>query len=501
MKLSELVHDLSFLEKRHFSDVEIQGVTSHSGEVKQGSIFVAIVGTKVDGHLFIEKALQNGAAALVVEREIPSAKKIPVFKVENSRAALSSLAAAWYGHPSAELPVVGVTGTNGKTTITYLLGHIFKSAGKNPGVLGTIGCRFNDRQLPAAHTTPESTEIQRLFREMRLGGVDVVAMEVSSHSVDMRRVDDVRFDVAAFTNLTPEHLDYHKSMELYFESKKRLFQHLLPRGKGVKRAVVNADDRYGLKLIDSLHSMPVWTYSLQAQSKWDFYIREWRSDLQSMSGVLATPQGVAEFHSPLIGAFNLSNILAATAAACALDIPLPTILEAVASFTGVPGRLERIANERGLHVFVDYAHTPDALKNVLRALSRLNPAKIITVFGCGGDRDRAKRPIMGREVARLSNVAILTSDNPRTEDPQKIIQEIIPGVEEGGMTLNKECFVEPDRKKAIELAIGMAKSGEVVLIAGKGHEDYQILGTEKIHFDDREEAFKCLSVEVSECRS
>ncbi|MFO1464139.1 MAG: UDP-N-acetylmuramoyl-L-alanyl-D-glutamate--2,6-diaminopimelate ligase [bacterium] len=493
MKLSELIQDLPFLEKRHFADVEIRGISSHSGEIEEGFLFVAIHGTKIDGHHFIDNALQRGAAALIVEREVSPAKKVPVFRVENSRASLSRLAARWHGDPSREFPVLGVTGTNGKTTITYLLDAIFRAAGKNPGILGTIGCRYNGVNLPNAHTTPESTEIQRLFREMKNSGVDVVAMEVSSHALDMRRVEDVHFDAAVFTNLTPEHLDYHKSMELYYESKKRLFTQLLPRGKGAKRAILNADDRFGLKLIDAVKEVPVWTYSTMAQSKWDLYAREWRSDLSGTRATLATPAGVAEFRSPLIGAFNLSNILAATGAALSQEIPLETIVRAVESFEGVPGRLERVENSRGIHCFVDYAHTPDALKNVLRALKDLDPPKILTVFGCGGDRDRAKRPIMGREVARLSDVAIVTSDNPRTEDPQQIIKEILPGVEEGGMSVGRDAHVEPDRKRAIQRAIELAQPGEVILIAGKGHEDYQILGTEKIHFDDREVAREALS--------
>jgi len=492
MKLSELIQDLPFLEKRHFADVEIRGISSHSGEIAEGFLFIAIHGTKVDGHRFIDAALERGAAALIIEREVPISKKIPVFKVGNSRASLSHLAARWHRNPSREFPVLGVTGTNGKTTITYLLGAIFQAAGKNPGILGTIGCRYNGINLPNSHTTPESTEIQRLFRAMKDGKVDIVAMEVSSHAVDMRRVEDVQFDAAIFTNLTPEHLDYHKSMELYYESKKRLFTHLLPHGKGSKRAILNADDRYGQKLIEAVKDVPVWTYSALAQSKWDFYAREWHSNLSGTRAVVATPVGVAEFRSPLIGAFNLSNILAATAGALTQDIPLDTIVQAVASFEGVPGRLERVENSRGIHVFVDYAHTPDALKNVLKALKDLDPPKIFTVFGCGGDRDRAKRPIMGREVARLSDVAIVTSDNPRTEDPQQILKEILPGVEEGGMSIGRDAFVEPDRKQAIAKAIAMAKPGEVVLIAGKGHEDYQILGTEKIHFDDREVAREAL---------
>jgi UDP-N-acetylmuramoyl-L-alanyl-D-glutamate--2,6-diaminopimelate ligase len=359
-------------------------------------------------------------------------------------------------------------------------------------VIGTIGYRHNARHLPTMHTTPDAQEIHRILAEMVENGVNVAVMEVSSHAADMRRVDDVFFDLAVFTNLTPEHLDYHKSMELYFESKKRLFSRLLPKGKGIRRAVLNADDGYGLRLIEALQGSDVWTYSTKAQSKWNCFVQKWRSSLEGMSGTVSTPAGVMEFSSPLIGSFNLSNILAATCAALSLDVPLSAVTDAVREFSGVPGRLERISDPKGTHIFVDYAHTPDALKNVLKALRELDPKRILTVFGCGGDRDKTKRPIMGREVARLSDLAFVTSDNPRTEDPNQIIQEILPGIEEGGMSRGKDCIVEPDRRKAIESAIGSARPGDVVLIAGKGHEDYQIIGTTKTHFDDREVAREAL---------
>ncbi len=488
MKLSQLIADLPFLEKRHFSESEITGITSNTNELKPGNLFVAIHGTKVDGHHFIDVALRRGATALVVEKEISAPKNIPLFRVQNSRAGLSRLAAIWHDRPSMRIPVVGITGTNGKTTITYLLEAILKEAGRSPGLIGTIGYKHHQVHLPLNHTTPESTEIHRILAEMVGQQVDSVVMEVSSHAIDMRRVEDLSFDLAVFTNLTPEHLDYHKSMELYFESKKRLFSQLLLKGKGLRRAILNADDPYGLRLVEALKDRDVWTYSTKAQSKWSCYTREWTSNLQGIQGVLATPEGAFEFGSKLIGAFNLSNILAATAAALSLGLSTQSIGTAVGKFSGVPGRLERIPNERGFHVFVDYAHTPDALKSVLHAIKDLDSKGITTVFGCGGDRDRAKRPIMGREAARLSDRVILTNDNPRTEDPERILQEILPGIEEGGMTPGKECVVEPDRKKAIELAIATAKPGEVILIAGKGHEDYQILGTEKVHFDDREVA-------------
>ena len=488
MKLSELIQNLPFTEKRHFSDVEITGISSHSAEIRPGNLFVAVVGTRVDGHEFINEAISGGAAALVVEKEISAPKALPVFRVKDSRSSLSRLAAKWFGHPSKKIPIIGVTGTNGKTTITYLLNAILQKAGKKPGVIGTIGYQHNGRHLPTTHTTPDAQEIHRILAEMVESGADIAIMEVSSHAVDLRRADDIVFDLVIFTNLTPEHLDYHKSMELYFESKRRLFSQLLPKGKGLKRAILNADDHYGQKLIEMLQSQNLWTYSTKAQSKWTAFVQKWNSSLNEMSGTLATPAGTAEFTSHLIGSFNLSNILASVCAALSLDVPLSAIIEAIRDFAGVPGRLERIPNAKDIHVFVDYAHTPDALKNVLKALKELDAKKIITVFGCGGDRDKAKRPIMGREAARLSDLAIVTSDNPRTEDPNEIIKQILPGIEEGGMTIGKDALVEPDRKKAIELAIATARPGDVVLIAGKGHEDYQILGTQKIHFDDREVA-------------
>jgi UDP-N-acetylmuramyl-tripeptide synthetase len=492
MKLSQLIHGLDILEKIHFSDRKISGLSVHSKAVGPHFLFVAIPGTMVDGHQFINDAVQRGAAAIVAERRENLPDDIPILVVANARAALSRLAATWNGHPSRDLYIVGVTGTNGKTTITCLLQHILHTSGKTAGRLGTIGYHYPGMHQKLDHTTPEPTEIHRILKEMKDQGVTHVAMEVSSHALDMNRADDIHFKQALFTNLTPEHLDYHKSMELYFESKKRLFTQLLPQGGGMGRAIVNADDAYGRKLIEEIKDGPVWTYSTHAQSKWDFFVQDWHSSLDGLRATVATPQGEIKLHSPLIGAFNLANILAATAGAMEAGVPLSAIKNALEEFSNVPGRLERIPNKKNIHVFVDYAHTPDALKNVLIALRELNPPRITTVFGCGGDRDRSKRPIMGREAARFSHAVIVTSDNPRTEDPQAIIEQILPGIQEGGMTLGGNCLVEPDRRRAIVAALGQAKSGEVVLIAGKGHEDYQILGTQRIHFDDREVAREVL---------
>lgn len=492
MKLTELIQHLPFLDKRNFSEQEITGLSFDSRTVSKGNLFIAIPGTQTDGHQYIPQALKKGARALVVEKDVPVPSSIPLFRVEHSRQALSRLAAYWFGHPSRYQKIVGITGTNGKTTICCLLEKILSDYGKPAGRIGTIGYHYANHEGTLSHTTPESTEIQRLLKEMLDHQVTHIAMEVSSHAVDLHRADDIHFDQAVFTNLTPEHLDYHKSMELYFESKKKLFTLLLPQGGGMGRAIINADDPYGQKIIEAIQDEPVWTYSTKAQSKWDFYVQDWHSTLQGLEGNLSTPEGEIKFSSPLIGRFNLSNLLAATAAAMGAGIPLDSVVKTIRDFSSVPGRLERIPNSKNLHVFVDYAHTPDALKSVLKALRELDPSKITTVFGCGGDRDKSKRPIMGREVALFSDSVYVTSDNPRTEDPEKIIQDILPGIQEGGMVLGRDCVVQPNREQAIAEAIRNARSGEVVLIAGKGHEDYQILGSKRIHFDDREVARKIL---------
>ncbi len=488
MKLSELIQSLPFLEKRHYAECEIAGITFDSRKVKPGFLFVAIPGTIVDGHHYIASALKKGAQAVVLEKTVACPDNIPVFRVENSRKALSRLSAYWHGHPSRAMKIVGVTGTNGKTTICSLLESFFSQQGWAAGRIGTIGYHYAEKEGALRHTTPESVEIQGLLSEMKNHGTQYVAMEVSSHAIDLHRADDIHFDQAIFSNLTPEHLDYHMSMELYFESKKKLFTLLLPQGGGLSRAIINADDPYGQKLLEVIRDEPVWTYSTHSQSKWDLFPKSYRSSLSGLEGTVSTPAGDLNFSTKMIGAFNLSNLIAATAAAVSREVSLKNIATALENFEIVPGRLERIPNAHGLHVFVDYAHTPDALKKVLQTLVELDPNRLITVFGCGGDRDRAKRPIMGREVARFSDLAVVTSDNPRTEGPEKIISEILPGIQEGGMIIGKECLVEPDRHKAIALALNEAQAGDVVLIAGKGHEDYQILGTKRIHFDDRETA-------------
>lgn len=476
--------------------MEITGIAFDSREVQPGNLFIAIPGTQVDGHDFVPNALKGGAVALILEKALASPASVPTFRVENSRKALSRLSAYWNGHPSRDMHLIGVTGTNGKTTICYLLESILNEAGLAAGRMGTIGYHYQNRSGVLKHTTPESLEIHALLGEMRKAQVECVAMEVSSHAIDLNRVDDIFFDQAIFTNLTPEHLDYHKSMELYFESKKKLFTLLLPQGGGISRSIINGDDPFGQKLLEVIKDEPTWSYSCLKQSKWDLFPKEFESSLNGLTGKISTPAGDLDFQTPLIGHFNLANILAATGAALGKGVALKSIARALAGFRQVPGRLERIANPQGIHVFVDYAHTPDALKNVLKTLRDLDPPNIITVFGCGGDRDQSKRPIMGREVARFSDLAIVTSDNPRTESPDKIIEDILPGIQEGGMKVGVDCQIEADRHRGIALGISQAKPGDVVLIAGKGHEDYQILGQQRIHFDDREIARQILGVEA-----
>ncbi len=490
--LHQLMKSLSVEKSFHLNeehaDLLISKIVFNSKQVKRGDLFVAISGTKLDGHRFILDAVNQGAVACVIEKEIQTLPPIPTLLVKNSRLALSQLANFYYDQASKKLKVIAVTGTNGKTTLTCLLQEILNAAKVSCGRIGTIGYQYGDQWIEALHTTPESTEIHKMLAEMYKHQMRAVAMEVSSHAIDLHRVADIQFDLAIFTNLTPEHLDYHKNMDSYFSAKKKLFIDLLPRGKGLKKAIINADDPYGLKLVESLANKGIayWTYSTQAQSKWDVFVTDWTSSLEGIQANVRTPQGEIKISSPLIGAFNLSNILAAMTAALALEIPLREIQQALKICHEIPGRLQKIRHTQGVHVYVDYAHTPDALKNVLLTLRKLNPKKLITVFGCGGDRDPLKRPIMGCEVAKYSDAAIVTSDNPRTEDPAKIIQEILPGIQEGGLELRKNVWIEPDRRQAIFKALQRAKSGDLVLIAGKGHEDYQILGKEKIHFDDRE---------------
>jgi len=483
-------------------DAEIEDIAYHSAKVQKRTLFVAVGGTKADGHAFIEEALDRGASALVVEREQETDYGVPVITVPNGRVALAQLSAAFFGHPSLEMRMVGVTGTNGKTTTSFLIESILKGRSLSCGVIGTVNYRYGGRVFPAPMTTPESYDIQRLLREMLDSGVTHVVIEVSSHALDLRRVDDCHFDVGVFTNFSQDHLDFHGDLDQYRQCKERLFTAIIPAGKKAGHtAILNMDDPVGANLWQRVNYARM-GYAVEKRAS--LWAKDVKSSLNGIGATIHTPEGRMKIQSPLVGEFNIYNVLAATGAALALGIPEEPIREGIELLSAVPGRMERIENDKGLEIFVDYAHTPDALE---RALTVLRPfrgkGRLITVFGCGGDRDRMKRPLMGRKVATLSDLSIITSDNPRSEAPESIIRDIEVGfISENGRPVRREDLERrietegylktEDRREAIGLAIRAARSGDIVLIAGKGHENYQILGSQRLPFDDRSEVRKAL---------
>jgi UDP-N-acetylmuramoyl-L-alanyl-D-glutamate--2,6-diaminopimelate ligase len=500
MKLAELIKAVEPEEVANLSDQEISGLYHDSRQVRPGGLFFALKGVAADGHRFIRSAIDNGAIGLVVQDLHDAAEGVAVIKVADSRLAMARMATVFHGDPTAYAPLLGITGTNGKTTTTFIIEAILASADLPAAVLGTISYRFGSAIIEASHTTPESTELQAAFRKLADAGARAFVMEVSSHALEQKRVDGCRFDVGVFSNLTRDHLDYHGSMESYLEAKKRLFAELLRPDviKPVRRAVVNMDDPVG-EVIAAASACPVITYAIDSEA--DVRPVRFSCTVNGITGLIATPKGEFEFSSKLLGRFNLSNILSAVAAAVAFDLPLESIKRGVDGHARVPGRLERVENDHGVTCLVDYAHTGDALENVLETLKEIATGRIITVFGCGGDRDRGKRPVMGKIAGERSDLSIITSDNPRTESPETIVEEIRQGVlplkireyelEELGLDFRDKGFIVIlDRREAIRKAAGIARSGDLLLIAGKGHEDYQIIGAAKHHFDDREEAAK-----------
>lgn len=479
------------------SETNISGLFYDSRDVVPGGAFFALRGALTDGHRYIEQALDRGARVLVYEEEPePLPEGIVGVLVDDSRRALALAAAAYYRDPTADMTVIGVTGTNGKTTVTYLLESILLAAGKRPAVLGTINYRFGDLVRSSRHTTPESVDLLRTISEFREAGADALILEVSSHALEQHRVDGIHFDVGVFTNLTPEHLDYHGDLESYFAAKCRLFNGLGELGPA--RGVVNIDDPFGRRLAQQIGGL------LSCGMSSDALIRPVASNL-SLSGIEARvcfEQSCFELQSPLRGEFNLQNLLCAAGAALALDLSPETVAQGLNNAPPVPGRLEPVANERGALVLVDYAHTGDALDKVLSTLRGLRPRRLITVFGCGGDRDRSKRPVMGKIAARGSDLVVLTSDNPRSEDPLAIIDEVRPGLDgifgsqqslEAAFSGDPGYVVIPDRREAIRFAAALLQAEDLLLVAGKGHEDYQVVGQQRFHFDDREELRRALA--------
>jgi UDP-N-acetylmuramoyl-L-alanyl-D-glutamate--2,6-diaminopimelate ligase len=479
MNLAEIVKTVNPLAVEGTLDREITGITCDSRRVMPGNMFVAVRGGRTDGHRFVEAAIDRGALAVVLESDA-NFRRVTRIKVSDARRSMAQASAQFYNHPSQSLKVVGITGTNGKTTTAFMVRAIMEAAGLPCGLLGTVQYQIGQRVIPASRTTPESVEIQEMMSQMLRAGCGGVSMEVSSHALDQSRVAEVDFDVAVFTNLSQDHLDYHGTMENYFESKVKLFS-ALGTVRKAGRAVVNADNAYGRELIKRLGGdHAVVSYGVKSAAV--VRATDVRVSPEGSYFVVHTPQGSIPMSLPLIGRYNVSNALAAISAGLALDIDLQAIEPALAKFRPVPGRVEKVNTREDYSVFIDYAHTADALRNVLVTLSELTRGRLIVVFGCGGDRDKGKRKSMGQAAADLADFSILTSDNPRTEDPREILSQI----EEGfwASTVRRYQVIE-DRREAIERALDIARPGDTVLIAGKGHEAYQEFADTVVPFNDR----------------
>ncbi len=466
MKLSALMKQAHIISGN--ADIEISSIAYDSRKVMPGDVFVCIKGYATDGHSYVQKAIENGAVAIVAQDEVASS--VPVIYVEDTRLALAQMSKVYYDRPDEKMKIIGVTGTNGKTTVTYLIKHILEQNGAKVGLIGTNQNMIGTQVLETERTTPESKELYAMFADMAAAGCTHVVMEVSSHALELSRVGGIRFAVGVFTNLTQDHLDFHGDMENYFLAKAKLF--------GVsEKAVINIDDAYGARLEPMAQN--VLTYSIDAVS-----------DLQasaieiSAKGVLydaATGAETTSVHLPIPGRFSVYNSLAAIGCVLQLGMDINTAVRALLTAKGVKGRAEVVPTDTPYTVLIDYAHTPDGLENIISTVNEFKTARVITVFGCGGDRDRTKRPLMGETAARLSDFVVVTSDNPRTEDPEAIIEDILPGV------LKTDCpYVRiTNRKEAIAYALSHAQPDDIIVLAGKGHETYQILNTGKIHFDER----------------
>jgi UDP-N-acetylmuramoyl-L-alanyl-D-glutamate--2,6-diaminopimelate ligase len=491
MKLQELVTviaPVTEIPAHPALETEITGISTNSHACQPGDLFIGLPGTRVDGGEFWRSALETGAIAAVISpaaaAKFPPPEDACVIVVEDLISACAAIAAKFYNYPAQTLKLIGVTGTNGKTTTTHLIEYFLTQAKIPTALFGTLYTRWPGFQETANHTTPFASELQASLAKAVAAGNEIAVMEVSSHALAQGRVQGCTFPVTVFTNLTRDHLDYHLDMEDYFAAKAKLFNPDYLQGK----AIINLDDAYGQRLAASLSPQQVLTYSVSDTSA-DFYTKDLQYQPTGVKGVMVTPQGEIAFASPLVGQYNLANLLAAVAAVLECGLDLGTVISQIPQFSGVPGRMERVSSdsEQDISVIVDYAHTPDSLENVLKASRPFITGRMICVFGCGGDRDRTKRPLMGKIAAELADLAIVTSDNPRTEDPKRILEDIVAGIP-------SEIAVQviSDRASAIETAIQAAQAGDGVIIAGKGHEDYQILGTEKIHFDDREQAREAL---------
>lgn len=481
MKLKDLIKNLSYDRIENISDCEIKGITCDSRKIGPGYLFVAINGGQLDGHHFINQALGRGAVAVIAQEDRPVKKTAAKILVQDSRNALAYISATFFDHPANKLKVIGITGTNGKTSVSYLIRNILASAEESSGLIGTINYSIGDNTYPAPSTSPGADILQSFLQEIVLAQSKYAIIEVSSHALVQHRVDYIDFTQAIFTNLSPEHLDYHKSLKRYFSAKASLFERL----NASDTAIVNLDDRYGRGLTKKIKSKLL-TFGIEQTAQ--IQAKNIKLDINKSCFTIVTSRGEIEIESSLIGKHNVYNILAAVASAFVENIDFSDIASGVKSLRTVPGRLERIDCGQDFLLFIDYAHTDDALKKVLQTLCKRAKHRIIVVFGCGGDRDKAKRARMGKVATDLAGLTIITSDNPRSEDPQEIIADIIKGIAKK----KNNYRVVLDRFQAIEQALAEASRQDIVLLAGKGHESAQIFAKKKVHFNDREAVEKIL---------
>jgi len=477
MKLDQLIHNLDIINISGMMDIEIKDIVHDSRKAVDDSVFVAIDGFNVDGHSYIEEAISRGAKVIIVEKIIKEYDGITVIKVKDTRVALAWVSSMFYGHPSRKLNLIGVTGTNAKTTTTYLVKAIFEGVNKKTGIIGTLGNIVDGNGLmKSSNTTPESLELQKSFDTMIKSDVDTCVMEVSSHSLELNRVAYCDFNVGIFTNLTTDHLDYHKTLENYLDAKAKLFS------KTNKYNIINMDDEYGREIIERVKELetPLLTYGIEEKA--DIFATEITCYADSVKFQLNTPKGTIDIHMKIPGLFSVYNSLAAAASGYAYDISLEDIKKGLESVKGVKGRFEIVPTNRDFTVIIDFAHTPDALEKVLKAVDQFAEGRKVVLFGAGGDRDRSKRSIMGEIVANNCDLCIVTSDNPRTEEPLNIMNDILDGVRKA----NGNYVSIVDRKEAIKYAIENSQPKDVILLAGKGHETYTIIGNNIFPFDERE---------------
>ena len=506
MQLLKLIKGLEIEAVQGETSIDIKGISHNSKDIGKNYLFVALKGSQKDGHRYLNHAISAGARAVIVEEDQDLREGVPIIKVPDTRIALGKISDCFYQCPSRELKVIGITGTNGKTTISYLLESIFKAAGHNPGVVGTIEYRFGGHHQTAFTTTPDALDLQKIMREMVDDNVTHLILEVSSHALQQHRVEGVNFDVVVFTNLTAEHLDYHGSMENYSKAKELLFTHYLNQSsKKEPYAIINYDDPLGKPLSTAT---PAQLFRYGTGGEVEIKVKDSQLGSDGLSALITTPRGEINIQSSLLGAFNLSNILATVGVAITQDIPLDVITKGIANLKTVPGRLEKIENDAGLTILVDYAHTSDALDNVLTTLRDLCQRRLITVFGCGGDRDKTKRGPMGNIATSKSDLSIITFDNPRTEDPMTIMEQIEAGIDRSmvkkyslqelkGANHSKGYLTIPDRREAIRIAVNLVQPDDILLISGKGHEDYQIIGSKRHHFSDKEEVIEALALRAA----